>query len=235
MRVYNFSPENHAVSNLENNRIKVATIEDLNDPFELNAAKQPTKEMRRVFHGFTGDMHEKFGLICFAESWSNPVMWSHYADKHRGVCLGFDVPDKYLIKVKYINSRLAIEFDDNEQENINSDFVQKLFSTKFSDWEYEKEWRMFIGLDETDPDSGLYFYNFNSDMLLKEVILGSRCQTTTDSIKTILSGSEHNISIIKSRLAFKSFSVVRNKRVPVLNTAPNNALNQTGAENAPSG
>ena len=222
MRVYNFSREEYALENLKNNRIKVATIDDLNDPFELLAAQQSDKEIRRVFHGFKGDMHESFGLVCFSEQWRSPVMWSHYADKHRGICLGFDVTDKYLIKVKYSDSRLAVEFDDTNLESISGELVQKLFSTKFKDWSYERENRMFINLSETDLESGHYFYQFCSDMELKEVILGSRCTSTINEITDILGTTKEPVTIMKSRLAFHSFSVVRNKKIPIKSTVPNN-------------
>ncbi len=28
-------------------------------------------------------------------AWSNPVIWAHYGDKHRGLCLGFEVPEMH--------------------------------------------------------------------------------------------------------------------------------------------
>ncbi len=218
MRVYNLSSEIHALSNIKNSRIKVATIEDLNDPFELNAAKQPDKRMRRVFRGFKGDMHAKFGLICFSKVWSNPVMWSHYADKHKGICLGFDVPEDYLIKVEYVDSRIAIEFDDESKENINSNFVQKLFSTKFIDWSYEKEKRMFVTLEETDEESENYFYPFGDDLVLREVILGSRSTSSVKEILNILGATKEVVTVQKSRLAFHLFNVVRDKKVSIQST-----------------
>ncbi|MEN8130572.1 MAG: DUF2971 domain-containing protein [Pseudomonadota bacterium] len=218
MRLYNFLPNKYALSNLKLNRIKVATIDDLNDPFELAAAQKPDKEMRCVFHGFKGDMHAKFGLVCFSQEWSNPVMWSHYADKHRGICLGFDIPEKYLIKVNYADSLMTIEFDDENQENINEGFIQKLFCTKFTDWKYEKEWRMFVSLEETVSESGRYFFQFGPDMVLRDVILGPRCTSTANEIYGILGETEQPVSIRKSRLAFHSFKVVPNKRVPVKST-----------------
>ena len=35
MRLYHYLPENHGLDDLKNKRLKIARIEDLNDPFEL--------------------------------------------------------------------------------------------------------------------------------------------------------------------------------------------------------
>ena len=46
------------------------------------------------------------GVLCFSRGWHNPLLWSHYGDKHRGVCLGFDVPNAHIVHVSYNSSRL---------------------------------------------------------------------------------------------------------------------------------
>jgi hypothetical protein len=48
------------------------------------------------------------GMLCFSSDWSDPVIWAHYSDKHRGVCLGFEIPDVYGTKVNYIDDRLHL-------------------------------------------------------------------------------------------------------------------------------
>ncbi|MNN73255.1 hypothetical protein D3C81_1893570 [compost metagenome] len=85
--------------------------------------------------------------------------------------------------------------------------------SKYEDWRYEKEVRMFIGLDEAerDPD-GLYFYDFGAHLILKEVIIGPRCDI---SIQTVLAGLEKMAStakVVKARLGFRTFRVVTDRR-----------------------
>ena len=36
------------------------------------------------------------------------MQWAHYADKHRGLYLVFDVPDKLLFKMNYRENRLPV-------------------------------------------------------------------------------------------------------------------------------
>jgi hypothetical protein len=50
-------------------------------------------------------------MLCFSRDWHNPVQWSHYADKHRGICLGFDVPDSLLVPVQYTKEPPKLNWD----------------------------------------------------------------------------------------------------------------------------
>jgi len=69
------------------------------------------KERRAAFRATKEQINENKGLICFSKSWSNPLMWGHYAEKHAGMCLGFDVPDKLLAPVIYAKRLLKMEID----------------------------------------------------------------------------------------------------------------------------
>ncbi|NDP48093.1 MAG: DUF2971 domain-containing protein [Sulfuriferula multivorans] len=97
MRLYHLTTAEYAISNIGLRRLKIARFGDLNDPFELLAAELEDKDFRKAVKSWKNEFHNTKGLLCFSESWHNPVLWSHYADKHRGVCLGFDIPDEYAI------------------------------------------------------------------------------------------------------------------------------------------
>src|SRR5687767_14278862 len=96
MRVYHLSNAEFALSNIALRRIKISRFSDLNDPFELLGANLKDKNYREAFRLTRDELHNDKGLLCFSRSWGNPVLWSHYADKHRGICLGFDVSDHLL-------------------------------------------------------------------------------------------------------------------------------------------
>jgi hypothetical protein len=48
-----------------------------------------------------------------------------------------------------------------------------ILSTIFTHWQYEREHRLFVGLN--DKDGGHCFYNFNEDVALREIIVGAEC------------------------------------------------------------
>ena len=92
MRVYYLTGAPFAVSNLAIQRIKIARFSDLNDPFELLAVDLGNKRHRKAFRESRGEINAATGLICFSKSWRNPLLWGHYAEKHTGIALGFEVP-----------------------------------------------------------------------------------------------------------------------------------------------
>ena len=47
------------------------------------------------------------GIFCLAGRATCPLIWSHYGDGHRGICVGYSVPERKAIhEVKYGGSRL---------------------------------------------------------------------------------------------------------------------------------
>ncbi|MEQ1948265.1 MAG: DUF2971 domain-containing protein [Bryobacteraceae bacterium] len=207
MRVYHFLAEPWALDDLARRRLKISTFNDLNDPFELWGVSQPNPQLRRAFQGFKNDMATRYGLVCFCRSWRNPLLWGHYADKHKGICLGFDIDDRLVQPVKYVAKRPRLK-------TIDLNLALRLWTTKFSGWSYEQEIRWVLNL-ETRDGTGLYFYNFGDQLRLVKVILGPLCTTTTEKVTAALAGYS-GVEIVRSRLAFNSFRVVRNKSVAVI-------------------
>ena len=211
MRVYNFLAAEWAEDDLVKRRIKISRFDDLNDPFELLAAQLRSKDVRRAFGALRDHMCANRGVLCFSRGWHNPLLWSHYADKHRGICLGFDVPDVHIVHVSYNSTRLLAAASKllgggPEAETLMS----TLLRTKFRDWKYEKEVRIFTTLEDVDP-TGHYFKDFGPDMRLREVILGPRFSGSVATIVGLARKNSSRVPVIQSRLAFKSFRVVRNR------------------------
>ena len=76
--------------------------------------------------------------MCFSKKWSNPVQWSHYADKHRGLCLCFEVADELTMKVSYKPKRLIADAERLlAPGGIDEVFMQEILTTKFAHWKYE--------------------------------------------------------------------------------------------------
>lgn len=210
MRVYYLTGAQFALSNLALRRIKIARFEDLNDPFELLGVNIGKKEHRAPFREMKERINTTKGLICFSESWSNPVMWGHYAEKHTGICLGFDVPDHLPVPVIYRKKMLEMQINPKTGKP-TEDFVNKLLRLKFSDWKYEKERRLFVGLDHTTVESGKYFYQFSNDLALREVILGPCCELPINGVRNIIKDFYPPVLVLKSRIAFSKFRVLEDK------------------------
>jgi hypothetical protein len=113
-------------------------------------------------------------VCCFSKKNSNIVLWSHYADKHKGICLIFDLTDSPVFEnhKNYSISQGPVRYIDYKSyQPINYlkdrlSAISSLLYTKSLDWEYEKEYRYHI-LD----NSGLIAFK---NSFLKGAIFGLR-------------------------------------------------------------
>ncbi|HEM6629906.1 DUF2971 domain-containing protein [Klebsiella aerogenes] len=209
MRVYYLTSAEYAISNIALNRLKISRYQDLNDPFELIAADSSAREIRKELRGIKKEIEQRQGIICFSDSWSNPLLWGHYADKHRGIALGFDIPESMLHKVKYKKGLSTITIDKCKDKA----FIERLSLTKFKDWEYESERRLHIDLRSLSDENGLYFKSFSEDIKLKEVILGVKCSIPISLVRHLFKERNEVVNVIQSRIAYKNFKVVTNHTI----------------------
>jgi Protein of unknown function (DUF2971) len=111
------------------------------------------------------------GIMSLAGRSDCPLMWSHYGDQHKGVCIGYSVPDNAaanLHKITYGGSRLVeastvadmLSGDDAARRKVD----EAVLTRKATAWSYEREWRL-VG------PRGLQ----NSPLELEEVVFGMRC------------------------------------------------------------
>jgi hypothetical protein len=203
MRLFYFVNEEYGLKDIRERRLKISRIAQLNDPFEFLGADLSNRNHRLSLNRTKSRLSEKHGLLCFTKNWHNPVQWSHYADHHRGICLGFDIPDNLPRQVSYVNSRF------NWPSVIDESFMVQLLFTKFSHWSYEDEYRLYTTLE--DCDSGLYYYDFGSTLTLKQVIVGAESGITRAQLAEALGSLSNSVETFKARASFKSFRVVRNK------------------------
>ena len=151
-----------------------------------------------------------YGLLCFSKSWSNPLLWSHYGNKHNGICLGFDIPEKKFVNVTYQIDRLELE-----DETLTEETVMRFLSTKYNGWSYEEEVRVMTTLSERTPQDQNYYADFGDELRLSEVIVGALGDVSRKDLEEELNRASlgrSNIKLSKARLAFRSFAVVPDKR-----------------------
>ena len=99
-------------------------------------------------------------------------MWGHYADRNKGIVLGFEfISNKYTIKkVAYPSERKKISL--NPQSITLSKYIEVVGYIKYKNWAYEEEYRFFVKLKDCIYIEGNYFIKFGNDFKLKKVIIG---------------------------------------------------------------
>lgn len=133
-------------------------------------------------------------LLCFSlsERYDIAAMWAHYGGNHTGIVIAFDTDhpwfkndknpaDSKLQKIKYL--------DDQNDELL--DDLQAAFSSKTSDWAYEREWRLNCAMEhiEKTVDLGtdkLYLRSFPSEAVISVIIGAKASSNTVDHVRDVL-------------------------------------------------
>lgn len=188
---------------LEARRLKISRLMELNDPFEFLGVDLSDPEKRGALQITKRQLSEKNGLLCFCKSWHNPVLWGHYAENHKGLCLGFEIPDELPTPIGYVTSRPLWP------KTVDETFVQRLLFTKFIHWSYEDEYRIYASL-ETE-ENGLFFVNFSQSLSLRQVIVGAESCLSRRDLSMSLGSLANDVYAFKARAAFRTFRIVRNR------------------------
>lgn len=200
MRVYKFMDAKFGLKTVTEKRLKISRIEDLNDPFELIPYNLTNKHHRRILQATRAQLAQNRGLLCFSTTWHDPVMWAHYSDKHRGLCLGFEVPKNICRSVTYESQRLPFPTSPTLVD------AERMLFTKYHNWRYEKEIRVWVRLE--DQEDGMYFYDFNKAIQLVQVIVGVRCTLSRKALVSALGTLAKSVKLTKARPGFRKFEIV---------------------------
>jgi hypothetical protein len=225
MRLYYMTEAKWAKKILQEQRFKLSRLNELNDPFEFMGACIGEKKARKIAKVLHDHWHKTVGILCTGASYKSPVMWAHYGHKHEGVCLGFDfvVNDELSTpsEVKYEPERVKGLFDNLGPKNIlTEEQLQLLLTTKFKDWEYEREWRLIQKLEERDADGGHYYLNFEPYIQIRRVILCARCKETVKDFAALVPPPKQQVEVFKLRGSFNRFAMVRQNQIPPIFVRP---------------
>jgi hypothetical protein len=89
------------------------------------------------------------GVLSLSERWNSVLMWSHYADDHRGVCIEFDTTDIGHSNLKPVNYRASrriraselLKWKRDKSVEAERHVFDTYFFAKAGPWRHEKEWR----------------------------------------------------------------------------------------------
>lgn len=155
--IWKYQPiSDYCLSNLESKKLWDSEPEVFNDPFEFKYYSSGDGKLKEAF-----EEAKKFKVVYLTDNPKNILMWSHYGDSHKGLCLGFENM-RHTIPIDYTDDFPKIDFNNkNDQEKILE--FMKIMTTKSSQWSYEKERRMIYipKIDNlVDYPGELKFVNF---------------------------------------------------------------------------
>jgi len=159
---------------------------------------------------------ESYGILSLCTIWNGILLWSHYANHHRGFCVGFWTeklanlgtlgrfgPVDYKIKFPSIKPVVPKE----ETQSLIQAFIQT--HTKSINWEYEEEFR-FVNIFEKDRQH-LRTIQFPDDVFA-EVILGISI-SESDKINKMKVCSKKGIPVFQTKKRDFKFRIDRVKVV----------------------
>ena len=210
LRLYHYTTLDFGQKAISQSRLKIARILELNDPFDMKPFRLNDEVFGPAFDEMIASLNQDMGVLCLSETWKSPVMWSHYASKHRGMVLGFDVNDKCLTKVKYVDARMDPRVLFDEHRELSEDAVKNYMMTKHRSWEYENEQRLVLDLKDRDPETSLYFVEFGESLMLSEVLVGAMASKECEAqVRANVEGAFDDVPVSKMDLSLDRYEMVR--------------------------
>lgn len=130
--------------------IWAAAYHQMNDPMEGTFYARRRGPGDHYFQTILASIREgkqRTGIACFSETPTNELMWAHYADEFRGICIAYDFSDlrESLVENAAFSRLFYTENPPNLHlgENDLETDVRRVLSSKSQKWGYEREWRMF--------------------------------------------------------------------------------------------
>ena len=149
--VYQYSPfSKEIIYNITKQEIYFSNPSNFNDPFDPLIRildEKASKGMLKLLN---------FRISCLSTNNKNILMWSHYANKHQGICIKYNIAklltEKDIIfkKTEYIktmpkpHSGFHLELSDTTT-------IIDAFTQKHESWEYEEEYKLIVRTDKDLP------------------------------------------------------------------------------------
>ncbi|SDL65039.1 Protein of unknown function [Chryseobacterium taihuense] len=123
---------------------------------------------KNYYNEYVENVNKNFGILSLTTKNDNLLMWSHYANCHRGFCIGFN-------SIKLFNLILGslgpVVYSD-EMPNVplfdksGIEGITRLLNTKSLDWAYEEEYRIIKSF------AANMAFTFEDETIVENVVLG---------------------------------------------------------------
>lgn len=177
---------------------------------QIEAAQQVRERLLATRHSefeqividkLSKESNERVGICCFTEVNTDILMWSHYANCHRGICLEFSnvaPPFQKTQPVEYSDEYPKLDLEavvTSEELRAAAPWMLR----KSDHWSYEKEWRVL------DFDGGPGSKPFQASCLTG-VILGCRISEEQEAkVRKWISDWPSTVTVYRARRSPTAF------------------------------
>lgn len=172
------------------------------------------------------EMRNKALISCFSRRNDSILMWSHYADEHKGVCIEYTRPKKEFLDVKYRNNRclfnleyitrkylghlLSNEKIDTENKNVIKNTIRP-FIVKSKDWKYEEEVRCIFTKESKNVYFDEKYYLFKMPSPPTRIFIGCKADNKSEVYRKLIKyAAEKGIEVIEMEASENKFALIPN-------------------------
>ncbi len=210
--LYKYMKLQYVLETLEEQRLYLNDGTNFNDPFEARITNRTNGVARNI---------KGLHILSLTNSYRKKMMWSHYADSHRGVCLTVKIPkglvhplcytsmrvyensniDKILEKGKYFSKKNIEKPSDSLSRE------KKIAFIKDKKWSQEKEYRIVLDKEDEDDlilDGDKWYF----PVKITNVYLGARIDLRSKETEEIVEFCLKNkISIGEMTLSKEKYAI----------------------------
>lgn len=138
---------------------------------------------------------KQYRVYCLGAEVGNLLMWGHYADSHKGICLEFSLRNNVMcnaLKCEYTSEFPIMKLHDREDAD-----VLRILLAKADPWSYEREYRIVaqerehaVSTDTLITDKGLLKLPKGA---LTSVIVG--CQGDYEKVRRLVLAYAPNVKV----------------------------------------
>lgn len=209
------------LKSLKNDAFWASNTSQLNDPCEglitIDEFEQQLNNLKDIFYqqadnlalieqAFKNiiDMKDtKLGIFSLSKTYSDELLWAHYANSHKGFCIEYDL-DQLLSKqntkhrffdIQYSDKIPNLDFSQLLNQNNPDILIKKMLGYKSQRWEYEQELRIIT------ENQGRNTYDYRA---VKAIYFGLKMPKSTIS-KTMKTLQGRKIKYFQMQLKPNSF------------------------------
>ncbi|MGL5681665.1 MAG: DUF2971 domain-containing protein [Marinifilaceae bacterium] len=217
----------YTLSEIINKNLSLSSPTQFNDPFdsfgllwsEYQRLQSANSEIARIERDMFLTNFNHVRIRCFVANDSltqdeilarNILMWSHYADDHKGICIEYKVDIHKLIENNKSMSFQKVSYK-LEQNDLTSKTVlyNQFFTQKAPEWEYESEYRL---LDFDMDHDGCFKTICSEAFQVNRIFLGLRCSDDNGTI--IQKISPNNVKFFRMK---KNINDIYNLQIEPIN------------------
>jgi hypothetical protein len=181
MNLFKYSTINcYSITNLTKNQLYMQPAIHLNDPYEFifnfDVKEDEYLDFIKLIYGdqytifldkkcsldevltyardyYFPEARKEIGVACLTKNQHDDLMWAHYGNNHRGICIEYDItkfPFDQFKPIDYVSETLTISMKDISMlsdQKIGK--FEEMFLRKHKIWTNETEWRLISKANST--------------------------------------------------------------------------------------